>query len=111
MTVGGLGSGNVGTTIVRVLSEDGTVVIAEVVTDASNDYLFTTPAVPPGTYVVAAGTDRDGDTVICDIEDACGVWPSQLTVNASGDDVTDVDILVTEGAGPQAPPTEGDSEE
>jgi serine protease len=109
MTVGGLSSGDVGQAKVRLLSEDGSRVIVEIVTDASQDYAYSIKAVGPGTYIVVAGTDRDNDTVICDIEDACGAAPTKVTVNASGDDVTDVDMLVTSGAGQQTLPIENES--
>jgi serine protease len=109
MTVGGLSSGDVGQTIVRLLDENGLQVLVEVVTDASQDYSYTFPAVGPGTYVVTAGTDRDGDTVICDIEDACGIAPTKVDVNAAGDDVTGVDIVVTSGSSEQTLPIENES--
>jgi serine protease len=109
MTVGGLSSGDVGQAKVRLLSEDGSRVIVEIVTDASQDYAYSIKAVGPGTYIVVAGTDRDNDTVICDIEDACGAAPTKVTVNASGDDVTDVDMLLTSGAGQQTLPVENET--
>lgn len=106
MIVGGLSSGNMGQTIVQVLNSDGSQIVAEAVTDSSQGYIFTTPAVPPGTYIIAAGTDRDGDTIICDIEDGCGVSQTLITVNSDGDNVAGVTILVTGGVGQQAPPIE-----
>ena len=60
----------------------------------------------PGTYIVRAGTDRDGDTIICDIEDACAQEPVNVTINTSGDDVPDVEILLVFGVGHRAPPVE-----
>jgi serine protease len=110
MTVGGLSSGDVGQTIVRLLSEDGSQILQEVVTDASQDYSYAFTAVGPGTYVVKAGTDRDGDNVICDIEDACGFAPTTVIVNASGDGITGVVILVTSGSGQQTLPIDNESQ-
>ena len=56
MTVGDVTLGDAGPTIVRVLSEDGSQVVAEVTTDAAQGYAYTTPLVEPGTYIVVAGT-------------------------------------------------------
>ena len=106
MTVGDVSLGDAGQTIVRVLTADGSQVVTEVVTDAAQGYVYTTPALAPGTYIVAAGTDRDGDSVICDIEDACGVSPEQVTVGASGDGVANVDFLLTFGVGQRPPPVD-----
>ena len=57
--------------------------------------MYTTPVVGPGTYIVAAGTDRDGDSNICDIEDACGLALEPVTITESGEGVTNVDLLLT----------------
>ena len=108
MTVGDVSLGDAGQTIVRVLTADGSQLVTEVVTDAAQGYVYTTPALAPGTYIVAAGTDRDGDSVICDIEDACGVSPEQVTVGASGDGVANVDFLLTFGVGQRPPPVENE---
>jgi serine protease len=36
--------------------------------------------VTPGDYVLVAGTDSDGDTVVCDAGEACGAFPTTETV-------------------------------
>jgi serine protease len=100
MNVGGL-TGDVGETVVWVLDPATMETLAEVAPDASQGYLYTTPVLAPGTYVVVAGTDRDGDDVICDTEDACGAASTQVTVSAV-EATTGVDIVVTEVAGPEA---------
>jgi hypothetical protein len=70
---------------------------------SSVGYVYTTPAVTSGTYTVVSGTDRDGDSIICDIEDVCGISLNPAAVSSSGDDVVDVEIFVT-GVGQQVPP-------
>jgi hypothetical protein len=108
MTIGDVSVGDAGPTIVRVLTADGSEVVAEVETNAAQGYAYTTPAVAPGTYIVAAGTDRDGDSMICDIEDACGLSPEQVTVSSSGEGVANVDFLLTFGVGQRPPPVDDD---
>ena len=108
MTVGDVTLGDAGPTIVRVLSEDGSQVVAEVTTDAAQGYAYTTPVVEPGTYIVVAGTDRDGDSSICDIEDACGLFQEPVTIADSGEGVTDVSFLLTFGVGQRPPPVDDD---
>jgi serine protease len=107
MTVGDVTLGDAGPTIVRVLSADGSQVVAEVMTDAAQGYAYTTP-VEPGTYIVVAGTDRDGDSSICDIEDACGLFQEPVTIADSGEGVTDVSFLLTFGVGQRPPPVDDD---
>jgi serine protease len=107
MIVGGPPPGDVGPTIVQVLGADGSEIIASVAVDSSLGY-YTTPAVPPGTYIVTAGTDRDGDSVICDIEDACIYATRQVTVDANGNDLVGADIMVIGGVGHQIPPIENE---
>lgn len=109
MTVGDVSLGDAGPTIVRVLAADGSQVVAEVVTDAAQNYAYMTPVIAPGTYIVAAGTDRDGDSVICDIEDACGLSPEQVIVSSSGEGVANVDFLLTFGVGQRPPPVKNES--
>ena len=106
MTVGEVSLGDAGPTIVRVLSADGSQVVAEVMTDAAQGYAYTTPVVEPGTYIVVAGTDRDGDSNICDIEDACGLFQEPVTIADSGEGVTDVSFLLTFGVGQRPPPVD-----
>ncbi len=108
MTFGEVSLGDAGPTIVRVLTADGSEVVAEVETDAAQNYGYTTPVIAPGTYIVTAGTDRDGDSIICDIEDACGLSPDQVTVSSSGEGVTNVDFLLTFGVGQRPPPVDDD---
>ena len=108
MTVGEVDLGDAGPTIVRILSEDGSQVVAEVTTVAAQGYMYTTPVVGPGTYIVAAGTDRDGDSNICDIEDACGLVQEPVTIADSAEGVANVDLLLTFGVGERPPPVDDD---
>jgi hypothetical protein len=52
--------------------------------------------------LVVAGTDRDEDGIICDIEDACGFYPLSVTVNA-GSDQSNLDFTIGELIAPQTP--------
>ena len=90
----------------QILSADGSQIIANVVTVAAQGYVYSLPAIAPGEYIVTAGTDRDSDSSICDIEDACAVEPAIVTINSSGDDVADVDFLIVFGIGQPAPPVD-----
>jgi serine protease len=38
--------------------------------------------VQPGEYLIFAGTDSDGDAVICDAGEACGAFPTTDSVEA-----------------------------
>ena len=108
MTVGAVDLGDAGPTIVRILDAETFEVATEVVTDASQGYAYTTGVIAPGTYIVAAGTDRDGDSNICDIEDACGLVQEPVTITDSGEGVTNVDLLLTFGVGQRPPPVDDD---
>jgi serine protease len=94
-------SGNVGTVYVLVLNPDSYEPVAQAETDASTGYAFTTEAVPAGTYLILAGTDRDDDGFICDIEDACGSYPLPVTVRA-GSTVSDLVFPLSELVSPQS---------
>lgn len=100
MTVGGATSGNVGTVFVLLVDEAFNTV-AETETSLAQNYTFTVPNAPAGTYTIVAGTDRDDDGVICDIEDACGSFPDPVTI-AAGADRPGIEILVGELASPQS---------
>jgi serine protease len=85
--------GNIGTVFVLVLNSETTRTVAQTTTDATKNYAFTLSAIPPGTYIVVAGTDRDQDGFICDVEDACGIFSVPLTVVA-GQNTSAVDFIV-----------------
>jgi hypothetical protein len=51
--------------------------------------------------LIVAGTDRDNDNFICDIEDACGFYPALVTITA-GQETPDVTFMVGELSSPQS---------
>ena len=66
---------DIGTVHVLALSPGTLETEAGAVTNERLGYTFEMPSVPFGEYIVAAGTDRDGDGFICDEGEACGIWP------------------------------------
>ncbi|WDT76892.1 MAG: S8 family serine peptidase [Candidatus Manganitrophus sp.] len=99
MTVGGETLGNVGTVFVLVVDE-AFETVSETATSRAENYAFTLPETPPGTYTIVAGTDRDDDGFICDLEDACGSFPEPVTVTA-GEERSGIEILVGDLVSPQ----------
>ena len=77
-----VGDGNVGPVFVLVLNPQSFATVEGVETSVGQDYAFAIPAVPPGVYVVVAGTDRDDNGVICEEEDACGLYPDLVTITS-----------------------------
>ena len=66
-------------------------------TDATSQFGWTMTSVPPGTYLIAAGTDRNNDGFINDSGELFGMWPLldtplELTVGPST--VTGLDIVL-----------------
>lgn len=100
MTVGGEALGNVGTVFVLVLDRETFDTVSETETSRAQNYAFTLPDTPAGTYTIVAGTDRDDDGVICELEDACGFFPDPVTVTP-GEDRPGIEILVGDLASPQ----------
>ncbi|MBN2721017.1 MAG: hypothetical protein JXR72_07950, partial [Proteobacteria bacterium] len=94
--------GDVGPVFVAAVDEAGFKIPASiealdaVKTDSSSNYVYAMSSLSPGTYYIVAGTDRDGDGSICDIEDACGFNPDPVSVLA-GQDSPEVDFMVTNG--------------
>ena len=66
---------DIGTVYVLALSPDTLETQTGAGTSERLGYAFEMPSVPFGSYMVAAGTDRDGDDYICDEGEACGIWP------------------------------------
>ena len=56
----------------------------------SDGYGYQTPVVAPGRYIVAAGTDRDNDRLICESGEACGIFP---LVDSPAELVVDGDLF------------------
>lgn len=101
-------SGNVGTVYLLVVNPDTLEPVAQVMTNAAQRYAYQTPQVPGGSYIVIAGTDRDGDGLICDTGEACGMWPaidSRQPVDVDGDlSGIDIPVWLDLAAGPDEPP-------
>jgi len=86
--------GNAGTVFVLAVDNTTLDTVNFTQTDGSVGYAYKMPPLPPGTYYIIAGTDRDNDDFICDIEDACGYYPDLVTIR-TGEDVPNVDFIVT----------------
>ena len=77
MRVGGQTSSDAGFHYVLLVDADALVPIDEVEVSAVNGtYPYAFQNVPPGNYVVVAGSDLDDDGVICDGGEACGSYPT-----------------------------------
>ena len=100
-TVGEDGMGDVGEVFVLALDEESLDPLAQVSTTSSVDYAYQISPLAPGTYVIVAGTDRDLDDFICDIEDACGFFPTPLVIRA-GESIADIDFVLDELVSPQS---------
>jgi serine protease len=92
--------GNIGSVFVLVLDSDTFEIVEVTETDATQQYAYTMPSLAPGTYVIQAGTDRDQNGIVCEIEDACGLFPDVVVVTA-GQDTSGVDFLVGDVVSPQ----------
>jgi hypothetical protein len=93
--------GNIGPAFVLLLDQTTLQTVAQARTDFAQGYAFRIPAVPPGSYLVSAGSDRDGDGLICDIEDACGTFPGLVTV-AAGAETGDIIFAIGASIAPQS---------
>lgn len=100
MTVGGATLGNVGTVFILVVDQNTLDTVQQAEATVGQNYSFKTPEIPPGTYIIVAGTDRDNDDFICDIEDACGFYPEMITITA-GQDSPNINFIVGELVSPQ----------
>jgi serine protease len=109
MSVGGPTEGNVGTVFVLVVNQNTEAMetVAQGETSPAQGYAFTIPKTLTGTYLIVAGTDRDDDGLICDIEDACGFFQELVTV-AADQERPGVDILIGELASPQSAKLKGE---
>ena len=101
VTVGEQVSGNVGEVFVLALDEESLDPVVQTSTSLERDYAYEISPLAPGRYIVVAGTDRDADELICDIEDACGFFAGTLVV-AAGEPVTGIDFVLDELLDPQS---------
>lgn len=69
---------------------------------AKNGYRYAITGVRPGFYYVYAGTDRDNDSLICEIEDACGTFGALVEVKA-GVPLTNLNFAVNNSQNPPPP--------
>ena len=88
------GAGDVGTVFVLLIDPaTGSAIDQQAETTRAAGYRFSISGVAPGTYDVFAGTDRDNDDFICDIEDACGSLGRSISISATGP-ITGLDFPV-----------------
>ena len=102
----GRAGGAVGTIYVLVLEPDTLQSTGKTQTGAAGRYVYRTPKMPGGSYLVVGGTDRDNDGFICDTGEACGIYPlqdnpSQIKVDGDRrgiDFLVSVNLLATEAS-------------
>ncbi len=71
------GEEDAGLHYVQLIDADSGATVAEKKVRADNGrYAYRFRDVPPGQYVVIAGTDNDNDGKICGPGEACGAWPA-----------------------------------
>jgi serine protease len=95
--------GDVGVVYVLLVDPDTHDTLAEAVSVAADGYpiAFTAP-IPPGTYLLVAGTDRNNDGFIGDAGEAFGVYPTAATpapITVAPDTTVTVTLPVVEEAG------------
>ncbi len=73
---GGALGGDVGVTYALLVDPDTSDTVAQSVTNAAAGYPIAFPDVPPGSYILVAGTDRNGDGNIGDPGEAFGIYPT-----------------------------------
>ncbi len=86
------------TIFVVVIDSATRVTIAQAVTSAALGFAFEIAELPPNSYKIYAGTDRDGDDQICDLGELCGGFPSAIAANEvtveAGVTISDIDFAV-----------------
>ena len=101
------GGGDVGDIFVLVLKRD----TGETINDTNlpeaqpalgNGYQYAITGLSSGPYYVYAGTDRDNDGFICEIEDACGTFGALVQVVA-GTPLTNLNFTVNNAQNPPPP--------
>ncbi|HEY6005942.1 MAG TPA: S8 family serine peptidase, partial [Anaeromyxobacter sp.] len=77
LQVGGLsgGAGDAGYLHVRLLDSSQNVVAEVAMNSTSGDYAYSFTGLAAGSYEVVAGTDMNGDGVLCGAGEACGAYP------------------------------------
>ena len=86
------------TIFVVVIDAATRVTIAQGVTSAALGFAFEITGLPPNSYKIYAGTDRDGDDQICDLGELCGGFPSAIAANEvtveAGVTISDINFAV-----------------
>lgn len=78
MTVGAIGALENNPVYVLAVDPDTLRTIGQDITSAARNYEYRIEGLPAGRYALYAGTDRNEDTVICDVGDLCGALPSTI---------------------------------
>jgi len=76
LEVSAAGAGDVGHVFVRLVDPVTRATVAQTDTTRAGGYAFSFGLVPGGSYLLMAGTDRDGDGTIGDPGEALGVYPT-----------------------------------
>ena len=95
MAVGGNLTGDAGFHYVRLRDFDTLEIVSELglpVTAGTYDFSFT--GVPPGVYLLSAGSDTDNDAQLCETGEACGAYPvlNEPTPITLDQDLADLDF-------------------
>lgn len=86
-------TGDVGEVFVLLVNPSSGATVAQDSTTAAEGFRYNLEGVAAGDYNLVAGTDRDNDDFICDIEDACGTLGRVLTIPEGGQ-LTSLDFPV-----------------
>lgn len=85
-----------GPALVRLLAPAGGHSLREVEAHRDRGYAYEFPEVPPGSYLLVAGVDPDGDGVICEAGEYCAAYPAlsnpQPVVVGAGEALTGLDL-------------------
>ena len=88
MRVGGATESDAGVHFVLLVdAETGETADQVIVQVSGGTYVFEFTEVPPGEYLVIAGSDHDNDLFVCDAGEACGAFPTlDLMTSLSADE-------------------------
>ncbi len=83
-----------GTIVVRAVDETSGEIMASTETDDGVNFAYTLEGLAPGSYLLIAGTDLDGDGEICEQTDLCGSFEGAVSVTADTP-ASEVDFVVS----------------
>ncbi|OGL50820.1 MAG: hypothetical protein A3C43_12580 [Candidatus Schekmanbacteria bacterium RIFCSPHIGHO2_02_FULL_38_11] len=69
------GKRDIGEVFVLVVDKNTFETVAQAETNVTNNFSYNVISIPEGEYYIIAGTDRDNNDIICEDEDACGIFP------------------------------------